>query len=263
MPEAVPPATAATPADAEAAQVLEQYRLLSGRAAPPAPAPLDAALAQRMAAAPWPFASGDGRHAGPVLAGLGFALERSRVRRGHRVLEAGASGGPLSFLMAKLGCAVTLQTDDPTEAEALRRQANEGGLPVQVAGGPLGAVSGRFDMVLSHGSLRRRLDHRGFLAHVRDVLLAPGGRLLLVGEPLAEDRPSAWGLDTAPEAADAMRRDGALALSFRPSYLLHTLAELGFDADLSSCPYSPYGNTFVAGRRRDARPATPMHPPAP
>jgi SAM-dependent methyltransferase len=258
VPEAAPPEAPFEPGDAAIRAVLDQYRAWSGRAVPPSAPPLNAALARQMAAKPWPYASGDARQAATILAGLSFALGLSQARRGHRILEMGASQGALSFLMARLGCATTLQAEDPTEAEALRHQAREGGLAVRVIDGPLAGVDGRFDFVLSHGGLRLRPDHRALLAHARDALLAPGGRLLLVGEALTEDRPSPWGLDTAPEAMEGMRRGGALALSFRPSYLLRTLAALGFNATLSTCPYSPFGNTILAGRcrqpRRDAAP---------
>lgn len=232
---------------------MERYRELSGRAAPPPPPPLNEAAVLERSSRPWPYATGDGQQVGAFLESLGFALGVFRPRRGHRVLEVGATTGHLSLLMAGLGCTVTLQADDSNDAEALRRRAARAGAPVTILEGGPGDARQRFDFVLSQGSLRRRLDHLGLLALARDTLLAPGGRLVLVGEPLSEDLPLPWMFDPSPGAMAVVRAHGTVELAFRPSYLLAALDELGFHTTLSVCSVSPLGNTIIAGRRTAAR----------
>jgi hypothetical protein len=232
---------------------MERYRELSGHVAPPPPPPLDEAVVLERSSHPWPCATGDGRQVGAFVEGLGFALGVFRPRRGHRVLEVGATVGHLSLLMAGLGCAVTLQADDPSDAEALRRRAARAGVSVTILRGTPGDAGVRFDFVLSQGSLRRRLDHLDLLVLARDALLAPGGRLVLVGEPMTEDLPLPWMFDPSAGATEAIRARGKVELAFRPSYLLAALDELGFHATMSVCSASPFGNTIVAGRRTAAQ----------
>lgn len=231
---------------------VERYRELSGRAAPPPPPPLEEAVVLEKSSLPWPCATGDGRQVGAFLESLGFALGIFGPRRGHRILEVGATTGHLSLLMAGLGCAVTLQAGDPNDAEALRRRAARAGVPVTILRGAPGDARKRFDFVLSQGSLRRRFDHCDLLVLARDTLLAPGGRLVLVGEPLAEDLPLPWTFDPSPDAMEAVRAHGNVELAFRPSYLLAVLDELGFHATMSVCSASAHGNTIIAGRRTAA-----------
>jgi hypothetical protein len=226
------------------------YRAMSGRTAPdesPRAALAGDADLEKGAWRPWPYSTGDGRLVGSFLAGLGFALQTCRARRGHRTLELGATTGHLSFALARTGCAVTVRADDPADGEAMRRRAAQTGAPVVVLKATDSAGSARFDFVCSHGGLGRRLDHPSLIAAVRDDLLAPGGRVVLVGEPLNEELPEPWMLDPSLTAEAA--RAGSIALSFRPSYLLGLLADLGFNATFFPCPHSPYGDTIVAWKR--------------
>ncbi len=166
----------------------------------------------------------------------------------------------MSLPLAQMGCAVTALDIEERYIRILRHRADRIGVPLRaVRAGFLDAAEmlggERFDLVMFHAAFHHCDDHLALLRLIRDRLLAPGGRLVLAGEPLLETLPYPWGLNPMGEGIWAIRKFGWHELVFRPSYLMNALTELGFDAAFTACPQTAMGNVIMAGRRPLVAPA--------
>ena len=240
--------------------VLAQYRLIARRdyAMESEAHPFDVGTDHDFLSRPWPYNTGDAAQVGTALLSVGFILSTCRPRRGHRVLEMGAGWGNLALPLAQMGCAVTALDIEDRYVRIVRHRAERTDVPLRTLRAAFldaaEALDGeRFDLVVFNAAFHRCDDHIALLRLVHDRLLAPGGRLVLAGEPLLEALPYPWGLNPLGEGIWAIRTFGWLELVFRPSYLLGALAATGFDAVLTTCPLTPLGNTIVASRRPAAR----------
>jgi SAM-dependent methyltransferase len=232
--------------------VLAYYRSLAGESRPSTESP---GLSKDDLAGfqPSPYATGDGAQVGSWLQAIGFIIETCRPRRGHRVLQLGAGQGGLALPLAQMGCTVTALDADRRNIDIIRDRSERAGVVLRALhAGFDTAIAAlpeqRFDVVVFHACFHTSYDHVALLRLVREQLLAPGGRLVLAGEPMLETLPAPWGLNPAGPAASAMRRGGALSLVFRPSYLLHALSACGYGADLLLCPQSALGHVIIARR---------------
>ncbi len=203
---------------------------------------------------PWPYSTGAGIEAGQFLQAIGFIIATCRLRRGHRVLQMGVGPGGLPLPLAQLGCPVTVLDADAHGLAVIRHRAERAGLALRVVQAGLAdaadALEGRrFDFVVFHNTFHRSDDHLALLRLIRERLLAPGGRLVLAGEPLLEAAPLPWGLDPGSGSISTMRQGGGPVLVFRPSYLLQALEATGYDATLSVCQQAALGNVILAVRQ--------------
>ncbi len=241
------------------AEVLEQYRLVARRDYETAHEahPFDVGTNHDFLSRPWPYSTGDGAQVGGALAAVGFVISTCQVRSGHRVLEMGAGWGNLAVPLAQMGCEVTALDIEDRYVRILRHRAERAGVPMRVlragfldAADALGAE--RFDFVMFHAAFHHCDDHLRLLRLVREHLLAPGGRLVLAGEPLLESLPYPWGLNPMGEGLWATRKFGRHEVVFRPSYLLSALSATGYHATLTVSPLGPLGNVIVAHRALDS-----------
>ncbi len=216
--------------------------------------PFDVGTNHDFLSRPWPYNTGDASQVGTSLLAVGFVLSTVRPRQGHKVLEMGAGWGNLSLPLAQMGCAVTALDIEERYIRILRHRADRIGVPLRaVRAGFLDAAevlgSERFDFVMFHAAFHHCDNHLALLCLIRDRLLAPGGRLVLAGEPLLEELPYPWGLNPMGEGIWAIRKFGWHELVFRPSYLMKALSEIGFESGFTACPQTPMGNVIVAVRR--------------
>ncbi len=241
------------------AAVLAQYRTLTRRdyTTESEAHPFDVGTDQDFLSEPWPYNTGDAVVVGNELLAVGFVISTCRPRRGHRVLEMGAGWGNLALPLAQMGCAVTALDIEGRYIRIIRHRAERAGVKLRtVQAGFLDAADeldgDRFDLVVFHAAFHHCDHHLALLRLVREELLAPGGRLVLAGEPLLESLPYPWGLNPMGEGIWAIRTFGWHELVFRPSYLLQALSTLGYDAALTTCPQTAMGNTIIAGRTASA-----------
>ncbi len=236
--------------------VLMQFRTITGRpfVGQPRGTAFDPATVQVLAARPWPYSTGDALQVGAILTGVGHAVTRTGARAGHRCLLIGARWGNLTMALVRLGCIVTAVDDDGRYATLLEELSRRSHIEFRImqysASNLKDALKGeQFDYVIFHDALCECHDPVATIAVVRDQLLAPGGRLVLVGEPLLEDLPYHWGVNPFGDGLWAAYRQGRLKLIFRPSSLLDMLDRSGFDSQLHVCEATSFGNTLVACRR--------------
>lgn len=240
--------------------VLQQFRAITGHpfVGQPRFDAFEPSIVDAYAAKSWPYNLADGRQLGAALEGIGHAITRMGVRTGHRCLVVGAEWGNLTLVLARMGCSVTAVDDDGRFAGLLEEQSRRSGVAFKVlqsaAQDVHAAVPGElFDRVVFRDALSECHDPARMIATVRDHLLAPGGRFVLVGEPLLESLPHPWIVNPFGEGiwlANLWRR---LKLVFRPSSLLQMLDHSGFDAELHVCTATASGNTIVAYRRPSIR----------
>ncbi len=216
--------------------------------------PFDVGTNHDFLSRPWPYNTGDPAQVGNALLSVGFVISVFAPKPGDRVLEMGAGWGNLSLPLAQMGCAVTALDIEERYIRIIRHRADGAGVPVRVIrSGFLEAAEvtagEKFDHVLFHAAFHHCDDHLALLRLIRDRLLAPGGRLVLAGEPLLEALPYPWGLNPMGEGIWAIRTFGWHELVFRPSYLMQALSAIGFEADLTPCPQTAMGNVIVARMR--------------
>lgn len=238
------------------AAVLAQYRRLTGRdySTDHEAHPFDVGTDHDFSVRPWPFNTGDAEQVGNALLAVGFVISTCRPRRGHRILEMGAGWGNLALPLAQMDCSVTALDTEERYLRIIRNRADRGGLRIRtVQAGFLNAAQAlgddRFDLVMFHAAFHHCDDHLVLLRLIHQHLLAPGGRLVLAGEPLLEDLPYPWGLNPMGEGIWAIRTFGWHELVFRPSYLIQALAATGYEAVLTTCPLTAMGNVIIAHRR--------------
>jgi SAM-dependent methyltransferase len=236
--------------------VMAHYWRLMGtnRAAPPAADPAGIDPDHDLVVRPWPYSTGAGSEAGQFLQAIGFIIATCRLRRGHRVLQMGVGIGGLPLPLARLGCPVTMLDPDAHGLAVLRQRAERAGLVLRIVQANFAdaadALDGqKFDFVVFHNTFHRSGDHLALLRLLRERLLAPGGRLVLAGEPLLEAAPFPWGLDPGSGSISTMRQGGGPVLVFRTSYLMQALEATGYDATLSVCQQTALGNVVLAVRQ--------------
>jgi ribosomal protein L11 methyltransferase len=123
------------------------------------------------------MAFGTGSHATTALC-LAALSDLLGDRPGAAVLDVGTGSGLLAIAARKLGAGrVAANDNDPVAVEVARENAARNGVALELTSAPVGAIAGRFDVVVAN-----------ILANVLVALapelaakVAPGGVLLLSG----------------------------------------------------------------------------------
>jgi 2-polyprenyl-3-methyl-5-hydroxy-6-metoxy-1,4-benzoquinol methylase len=201
------------------------------------------------------YASGDSRHAGEFLAGIGFILQQLDVRKGDSLLEYGAGEGQIALHVARLGCQVSVIDIEPRYLEGILLQARAIGADISVQEGMFGdgfADGRRFDRILFFEAFHHALDHARVLRQLHDRL-KPGGRIVFASEPVilpdggwTHVVPYPWGSRLDGRSVNAMRTHGWCELGFREDYFVELLMRTGYLCTFHPCPATAIGTCFIA-----------------
>jgi len=185
----------------------------------------------------------------------GMLLKHCGLRPGDWALEYGAGYGQTALALARLGVHVDTVDVSATFCNHVRRQAEFFGVPLTAFDGRFGDAprpDQRYRLVWFYESFHHCLD---FQKVVRELpkLLAPGGRVILSGEPIAERSyaavPYPWGLRMHSEVVAVVRRQRWFELGFTEDFLFELFANAGFVVSRIDCPPSLFGRMYVCEYR--------------
>lgn len=181
------------------------------------------------------YAWGNARIAGEQIAAMGLILLHSGIRPGNRVIEYGAGFGQNSVALARLGAKVETVDISPGFCSAVRTQAERFEIDLSAFLGPFGynpaGEEGAYDLILFYESFHHCFEFPTVIPQL-EKMLAPGGKIILAGEPVFRDAapamPIEWGIRLEWQNVAVMRIRGWMELGFREHYLTRQLMNSGF-----------------------------------
>ncbi len=181
----------------------------------------------------------------------GMILKHSGVRPGDRVLEYGAGFGQTALTLARLGVSVDTVDISRTFCEFIKLQADFFQAPLTPFEGHFGwnpRGEAKYKLIFFYEAFHHCEDFRSLIHDVKRHL-APDGRILLAGEPIARDTnrylPYPWGLRLDAEPIAQVRRYGWLELGFTEECILRLFTDAGFLARRIDCEASIHGTGYI------------------
>lgn len=187
----------------------------------------------------------------------GMILKHAGVKPGGWALEYGAGFGQTALALARLG--VNVDTVDISRAfcQYVQQQADHFQVPLKAHLGHFGMnprPGQKYDLIFFYESFHHCLDWQGLLLALPDML-APGGRIILCGEPMVEREyaavPYPWGVRLQSDVVATIRRLRWFELGFSEDFLYEIFARAGFTMTRHRCEPSLWGRTYVFERWPD------------
>lgn len=236
-------------------KVLEVYEAVANRKDyAPAQNELSPYLSQISDLTPGHYLAGSTTFVGEVLTAMGQVLKHLDAKPGQRILEYGAGEGGIALEAAKAGCDVTVVDIEPKYLELIARRAKAGGVSIRTVVGEFGHdVGGQFDRILFYEAFHHALDHAKVAQRLAGML-APGGYLVLAGEPVVGAHnehwratlPYPWGLRLDGLSFRAIQAYGWMELGFDESYLIEMLLRAGFRTKYHPNAATDRGSAYIA-----------------
>jgi 2-polyprenyl-3-methyl-5-hydroxy-6-metoxy-1,4-benzoquinol methylase len=196
---------------------------------------------------PYPFCTQDYHVVSRQLMGIGNIIQALALPPKSTILEMGAGWGNTSLFLAQMGYNVTVLDINERYGELINRRAKALNVDLGfecMAFDDAVELGRKFDCVLFFESFHHAYDHLQLL-NLIPSLLVPDGFLALAGEPLNENLPFEWGINTCGEALWQIRTHGWFELVFRESYLISTLKKKGFSVKKFELHGNAVGATFI------------------
>lgn len=191
------------------------------------------------------------RAAGDHWLATGMVLQHSGLVAGDRALEYGAGFGQTALALARLGVRVDTVDISPAFCQFVQQQADFFQVPLQAHQGRFGyhpRPGESYRLIWFYEAFHHCLD---FLALVPQLhaMLAPGGRVILAGEPVVESvceaLPYPWGVRLHSEVAAVMRETAWMELGFNEDFLMGLFRRHGFEGSRIDCEPSTFGRLYV------------------
>lgn len=181
----------------------------------------------------------------------GMLLKHSALKAGDRALEYGAGFGQTALALARLG--VNVDTVDISAAFCgfVQQQADFFQVPLRAHCGRFGFhpdPGQRYQLIWFYEAFHHCLDFWPLVRQLREML-APGGRVILGGEPVVrysyDALPYPWGVRLHSEVAAVMRQTGWMELGFTEAFLFELFERGGFSGRRIDCEPSLFGRLYV------------------
>ena len=189
--------------------------------------------------------------AGDHIIATGMILKHSGVKPGCRVLEYGAGWGQTALALARLGVLVDTVDISRTFCGFITDQADFFQVPLKSFEGRFGwnpRGDQKYDLIFFYEAFHHCAEFRTVVHDIKRHL-APGGRVLLVGEPISRTQnrylPYSWGLRLDADPIAHVRHFGWLELGFTEDFLVELFTDAGFTAERVDCEPSIYGTGYI------------------
>ena len=190
-------------------------------------------------------------HASDHWLGTGMLLKHAGVKPGERALEYGAGFGQTALAMARLGVRVDTVDISTTFCAAIQKQAEFYGVPLQPHQGRFGFHPPHgepYQLIWFYESFHHCLDFQDLVPQLRRML-APGGSIVLAGEPILQSQyaaiPYPWGLRLHSETVAVVRQTHWMELGFTEAFIMELFRRNGFAGRRIDCEPSVFGKLFV------------------
>jgi len=185
----------------------------------------------------------------------GMLLKHSGLQAGDWALEYGAGFGQTALALARLGVNVDTVDISALFCEYVRRQAEFFQVPLHPFHGQFGMrprTGQLYKLIWFYESFHHCVDFREVVQRL-DGHLAPGGRIVLGGEPIVE-KPNAavpypWGVRLHSEVAAVVRQTRWFELGFSEQFLFELFRRAGFVGRRIDCEPSLFGRLYVFERQ--------------
>jgi SAM-dependent methyltransferase len=191
------------------------------------------------------------RLAADQIIATGMILKHCGLKPGDRTLEYGAGFGQTALTLARLGVIVDTVDISACFCEYVRSQAEFFRAPLTAFEGRFGSNprgDAKYDLILFFEAFHHCPDFRSIVQDIKRHL-APGGRVLLMGEPILRGTnrylPYPWGLRLDAEPIAQVRRFGWFELGFTEEFILRLFTDAGFVARRIDCPPSIHGSGYI------------------
>jgi SAM-dependent methyltransferase len=184
----------------------------------------------------------------------GMLLKHSGVIPGGWALEYGPGFGQSALALARLGVNVDTVDISPRFVRFMARQARHFDVPLRSFRGPFGhrpEPGRRYDLIWFYESFHHCVDFMRVVPQLAEML-APGGRVILGGEPIVEGEcaavPYPWGVRLHSEVAAVMRTTRWFELGFTEDFLFELFRRAGLRGRRVDCEPSLFGRLYVFER---------------
>lgn len=193
--------------------------------------------------------------AGDHMIAAGMILKHSGLRPGQRALEYGAGWGQTALALARMGVEVDTVDISSMFCDFVRTQAEFFRVPLTPFQGRFGwnpHGDRKYDLILFYEAFHHCAEFRS-VVHDLKRHLAPGGRVLLMGEPISRSKnrymPYPWGLRLDCDPIAHVRHFGWLELGFTEDFLVELFTNAGFTAERVDCAPSVFGSGYIFRHR--------------
>ncbi len=184
----------------------------------------------------------------------GMLMQHSGLRPGDWALEYGPGFGQSALALARLGVNVDTVDISPRFVRFMARQARHFDVPLRSFRGAFGHrpdPDRHYQLLWFYESFHHCVDFRQLVPRLAEML-APGGRVILSGEPIVEAEcpavPYPWGVRLHSEVAAVMRTTGWFELGFTEAFLFELFGRSGLRGRRVDCEPSLFGRLYVFER---------------
>jgi SAM-dependent methyltransferase len=191
-----------------------------------------------------------------IIAG-GMIVKHSGLQAGDWALEYGAGFGHTALTLARLGVNVDTVDISRTFCSHVQAQADFFGVPLKAHLGRFGdnpRPGQKYKLIWFYESFHHCLEFQTVLRKLLEHL-APGGRIILCGEPMVEREyaavPYPWGVRLHSEVLAVVRRHHWFELGFSEDFLVELFTSYGLTIERFRCEPTLFGRLYLCERRPD------------
>lgn len=187
----------------------------------------------------------------------GMLLKHSGLKPGDRALEYGAGFGQTALALARLGVLVDTVDVSARFCDYITQQAAFYKVALTAHRGRFGLhprPGERYQVIWFYESFHHCLDFASVVPQLAEML-APGGRIILGGEPIVEGSnaavPYPWGMRLHSEVAAVVRATAWCELGFTEQFLFELFRRSGMAGERIDSEHSHFARLYVFAATRD------------